>query len=509
MSWSYYQQEIYNFGERGEGNLLIEAVAGSGKSTTLKELVRRLPNNKSCLVLAFNRHIRDPLERDLGDCYNVRVATLNSFGFSACRRALGTIRVNADKTADILRYVVLNGADSEEDRSIYYSSVKAVARLISLRKSLMLWELSLDRLIELLDYYDVSCPNSLTESELLFLVESTWTASNADKSVLDFDDQLSFPLLYSMPFEQFDFVLVDEAQDLSPVQIELCKAALRSDGRAIFCGDRKQAIYQFRGADARSIERIEQEMQCTLLPLSICYRCAKSIVAVAKQLVPQIEPAPDAPEGEVLDIYLDEFHPEQGDFVLCRTTAPLVEYCLAQIREGKKAIVKGRDIGQSLVAFVKLARCGSAASIEDFSEKLAQYYHKKREELSRQHRAVALQSLEDKYDTVLALAGHASTLTDLLSTIDRIFSDEVIGITFMTVHKAKGLEADTVYILCPELMPHPKASNLEAELNIKYVATTRAKRSLRIVHSFNRPRQEPPVEATNVILSHKESNEYA
>src|SRR5262249_55889188 len=52
---------------------------------------------------------------------------------------------------------------------------------------------------------------------------------------------------------------------------------------------------------------------------------------------------------------------------------------------------------------------------------------------------------------------------------------------FSTVHKAKGLEFDTVYILKSELMPHPAAKRgwqLDQEYNIIYVALTRAKQRL-------------------------------
>ena len=60
----------------------------------------------------------------------------------------------------------------------------------------------------------------------------------------------------------------------------------------------------------------------------------------------------------------------------------------------------------------------------------------------------------------------------------------------MTVHKAKGLEAENVYIIRPDLMPHPKATNVESEMNIKYVAITRAISKL----TFVRPEDAPPVE---------------
>jgi len=69
--------------------------------------------------------------------------------------------------------------------------------------------------------------------------------------------------------------------------------------------------------------------------------------------------------------------------------------------------------------------------------------------------------------------------------IEQIFSDNgKAGVKLSSVHRAKGLEANVVWILCPDLMPHPKAEQpweQEQEMNLKYVAITRAKRELRVV----------------------------
>ena len=87
MQWSQMQNDVYNYVEmENGGNALIEAVAGSGKSTTLKECIYRIPESKSVLVLAFNRHIKLPLEQALETNWNVKVQTLNGFGFAAVRR---------------------------------------------------------------------------------------------------------------------------------------------------------------------------------------------------------------------------------------------------------------------------------------------------------------------------------------------------------------------------------------------------------------------------------------
>ena len=493
MNWSQYQKDIYSYVEmENGGNGLVEAVAGSGKSTVLKECIYRIPDTKSVLVLAFNRHIKLPLEEALQENWNVKVQTLNGFGFGSVRRALGRVKVNGDKTANVYRYDILNGADGEEERAIFYSSVAALKKIIALRKHLMMWEFSIQDMIAVMDSYDIDQPGTLTEGELHRNVEAVWAESLLKKTVIDFDDQLIFPLIFNMSLEQYDFILVDEAQDLSPVQIELTKRALKQKGRAIYCGDRKQAIYQFRGADSAAMQKIEEDLKCQLLPLSICYRCGTSIIAAAKDIVPQIEAAPGAPEGVVETIYKDEFSPVEEDMVVCRTTAPLVENCLRLIREGKTATVKGRDIGKSIEVLIKKARCGRGEEINTFLSAMEAYYQKEHDKLTRSRREQALQTLEDKYDTILALSDHdeCHTVGDILDTIERLFSDEARGIMFSTVHKAKGLEADTVYILRPDLMPHPKAKDIAAEMNILYVATTRAKLRLVTVSPENKPSSE-------------------
>ena len=66
-------------------------------------------------------------------------------------------------------------------------------------------------------------------------------------------------------------------------------------------------------------------------------------------------------------------------------------------------------------------------------------------------------------------------------TIERLFADKYAAIWLSTIHKAKGLESDNVFILKPSIMPHPKARKsweIVQENNMKYVAFTRAKNRL-------------------------------
>jgi superfamily I DNA/RNA helicase len=91
------------------------------------------------------------------------------------------------------------------------------------------------------------------------------------------------------------------------------------------------------------------------------------------------------------------------------------------------------------------------------------------------------QSLRDRVETIFALADGCQTLAEVKSRVYKVFDDSQKGVTFSTVHKAKGTEAERVFILEPDLMPHPMAKKpweQQQERNVRYVALTRSKREL-------------------------------
>ena len=92
----------------------------------------------------------------------------------------------------------------------------------------------------------------------------------------------------------------------------------------------------------------------------------------------------------------------------------------------------------------------------------------------RKQKAIAL---EDKRDCIAIFVSKANTVGEIIQEIEKVFDGNGKGdIMLSTVHKAKGLEADNVYVLATERIPHPKGG-IE-ENNIIYVAITRAKKNL-------------------------------
>jgi len=92
----------------------------------------------------------------------------------------------------------------------------------------------------------------------------------------------------------------------------------------------------------------------------------------------------------------------------------------------------------------------------------------------------------DRTLCIQAISEGLSTVQDVVNRIENLFSDNAKGgpkskVLLSSVHRAKGLEAETVYISNPEKMPHPMAKlewEISQEFNIKYVAMTRSMNTL-------------------------------
>jgi superfamily I DNA/RNA helicase len=150
--------------------------------------------------------------------------------------------------------------------------------------------------------------------------------------------------------------------------------------------------------------------------------------------------------------------------ILCRVNAPLVKECLNLIKQGKAAVVRGKDIGESLIKIIKN------------NDSIDAWYSKAVSQKGITEGKKLL--IEDKYATLKYLWKGSKEKT--VNAIKNIFSDSNSSNTIVlsTIHKAKGLEAENVYAIRPDLLPHPRSSNLIQEMNLKYVCITRAKESL-------------------------------
>lgn len=485
--WSTQQDTIFAVVVDGSGHLVVRARAGTGKTTTIVEAVKRYLTahpGKRVVVCAFNKKIADELTLRFAGYTGIEVKTLHAIGFAAVRRYWPGIRVNDKKTDKITRAAYLT------DRACGLRCPDAVKALVSklhtLGREITPYAVHGDDLMDLAVQFECE-PDEEWRNEGFSLDYVTAAAARAmqvaadEKPVLtgiDFADMIFLPVRLRLLRRWADLVVVDEAQDMNAAQLIIARGICK--GRLVVVGDDRQAIYGFRGADSRSLDRLKDELQARELGLTVTYRCGRAIVDLAAAIVPDFTAGSANPEGTVGWIPEEKLTDvaEPGDFVLSRTNAPLVATAMALLRSGTRAQVAGKDLGAGLTAlFTKITK--SARSVPEFLERLTGWQDRETKRASKRPGADAkIDAIIDQAETLRTLADGARNLHEIEDRIDALFTDNGLGaagiVTCSSVHRSKGLEAERVFILAETLRD---SADIE-ELNIRYVAITRAKREL-------------------------------
>lgn len=487
---SKYQEAIFDEVENGSGNIVVQAVAGSGKTTTLEELHNRIPKGKSIIYVAFNSSIKNELRGRLPR--HVEVKTCHAVGLSLfLPNTNNRPEIDADgvKLEKIVHQRLVE--QGYEKNSIPYKEKKIfLKKLVPLLKAFYVDYTNFGEI------QDVMLKKDFTEEladDVLILVKNIMDDCKNDVNLIDFDDMIWSAVINNFKGPTYDFVIVDESQDLNKVQFELIKGLCNDKTRVIAVGDSRQSIYAFRGADTDSMDNFINYFKAKELPLSICYRCPKKHIRLAQEMVPEIECSPTADEGILEDVKFDELikKAQTDNLVLSRTNAPLIQVAFALIRSGKKAVIKGRNIGKGLITLIDRYK---VVNLEDLVNRIYNYKSLQEDKIAliekgeydRRKKNSLLKTI-DSCETILVLADNVSTIQELKNQINSIFTDKVEGVICSSIHKAKGLEGDVVFIVNYADMPHPMAKTEEEfnqEINIKYVAVTRSKRELYLLHQL-------------------------
>jgi superfamily I DNA/RNA helicase len=486
---SPYQKAVYQHITNTNRNCVIDAVAGSGKSTTIVNALSLIPSDKKVLFLAFNKSIVEELKVKVGNLNNVEIKTLHSLGMGAITKHIKT-RVFSSKYA---KYI---------NSGVKFGTIKPDNDLEA--RELQTYRSNLNKLTDLarnylatneLDVQDIAYKHDLqlVDNEVVKVLKiMDWGKTNLKE--IDFSDMVWFPNVLNLSTEQYDFVFIDECQDLNTAQrLLFLKTIKLKTGRFIAVGDPRQAIYGFAGADVESFNKLKSLPNTDLLPLSVCYRCDSNIIDLAKSIVPQIEVRDNAPQGTI-DQQAKVEDIMDNDMILCRITSPLVTLCMQYIANGTKAYVKGRDIGLNLINMLKRTdRVILREAIDVINTELSTLCNKiaKKSGISTADakETSQYQNFRDKLQAIENLSYGLTTVNEAISRIEMIFKDsDKSGICLSTIHKAKGLEADRVFILRPDkfYLKHCMTVDwmAEQEKNLVYVAYTRAKHYLGFINNF-------------------------
>ena len=489
----------------GNSHIMLEARAGTGKTFSCIQGCRRyLAENPEANIamVAYNKSIATELEAQVPE--GVTACTMHSLGFKAIRNWIdGKVKVNNWKTINILEDILGKKELKKLGSGFQYSMKKVV----SLAKNVLVGRKSViastvgdhfDRDFDsMVAHYNLQLNGD--EKKIKELLPKVLDKSIPDlegSTEIDFDDMIWLPVVMGMSLEKFDVLFIDEAQDLNKSRQCLAVKSLAKDGRLIAVGDPKQAIYGFAGADAYSMRNLANEVgadDVIHLPLTVSRRCPKSHIELAQKIVSDIKPMHLAMEGTIYTRDSKKAIEEMkgGDLVLCRMNAPLMRIAYSLIKRGTPVTIQGRDIGASLVTLCKKLVDGDmSADIFYFNTRLDSYLLDEigRLDAKALHTPVSkiqYEMLQDKVDCIGAMRDGIIIVHDLVARIESLFSDNTdtvkAKVLLSSVHRAKGLEAETVYISRPEMMPHPMATlewEIEQEFNIKYVAITRSMNTL-------------------------------
>lgn len=452
----------------------------SGKTFTLCKLAEMTPPIKSSIFLAFNKSIAEELGQRLPR--TVKAQTLHSCALSSLCKAFSlNFSLSDSKNFNLAK-------EKMEFKGVHTKRIPGIIMKVCRLYDLMRFNLvpdDIEAIIALGERYGEDADEELAKRAIELRMLNKRIADNyflkggGGKLPMDFTDMLYYATQYvhKEDFKQYNVVMVDEIQDLSPLQYQLIKMLKTPRGRLVGVGDEKQAIYGFQGSNLDTLNAIKNAPNTVTLPLSITYRCARDIVDEACKVFPDgIVAAPGAVKGFVGDGTFKDA--QEGDFILCRNNAPLVDAFITLLRQGKKCTILGKEFGDELVSLIDSVE--DVWGLEQVLENMISKLQKKG--VKSPTKCEAYDKLNEKVNVLLSLYEYFGDLETVRSRIYDIFVENASrGITLSTIHKSKGLESDNIYFLEPELLPSKYATTelaLYAEKCLKFVAITRARKRL-------------------------------
>lgn len=540
---STYQQDILDFFlNNPQSNMLVNALAGSGKSTTACMLSEH--SKTSDLYIAFNASVVEEFKKKIKNP-KTKVMTMHSLAYSimlynveqeskdsgekpkgfGSQRSKRTVSLDNFKPHKIL---------DEEITKRYGRYIEFAKRVFLKDNYINLYNLCRLTLTDMSSNKDVS---RLIDDHVLFLYygeegysapdisEITSTLKILDtksrqqfetQGVIDFTDMLwiTFNKLkydnWEVPYwALYTNIYCDEVQDFSNIQLNFLKFIKRTKGRYVFIGDFHQAIYNFAGANAQAFNQIPKMFApVKTFDLPICYRCAKSHLSrVNREYGIPILPCDDAPMGFVKTIDKSKIseYAKAGDMVISRKNKWIAEVVLDLARNGTPIFIEDKEMVGAIKRQILSSKCTSVGTLKKFLQKVISNYNKKlfeivskniREGGHEEEHLEAVTETNSKIDNTSFLLEilegylehHASS--DSISKFSN-FIDKLLNTTpspncvrLCSIHKAKGLEATNVFVLNEAKINYDfrnsKEQNVQ-EKNLSYIATTRAKEGLYLV----------------------------
>lgn len=474
-----------------EGSFKINAVAGSGKTTTLLEYARKNPDLR-ILYLAYNKSLQTSLQKKLHEykLSHMNVSTIHSLAY----QKIGAYEYNLahDLKVQVIEKLLNGYEQTFNHKKNYYPVPEYIALIKDLvnfycNSSLIALDLKLletykkqadlsAKILELLNYDEQKALNHL--KHILSAMKNKLVDATHDFYLKMF--YLNKRVSTTLPY---DLILVDEAQDISDVMIGIVE---NLNCRRIYVGDSFQQIYSFRYA-INALNKLE-------LPeyeLSKSFRFSDSY---AKLLEKNLNSLYEKNSSKKLKISGVDTQTNVGEkaidynkqiCVIARSTFGLIQQIVHFIQDDKKIYFEGNYNSYS---FMNQTVYSIFYLKEKKNDKITMNEIKDFETIQELEQFAK----DTKNQDYLNIIKFINTYGDNIFEINKKIKSKITtrkddaDIIFTTTHKSKGLEYDQV-IMADDFITKKELSNpknkvsflrLQEELNIYYVAATRVKNAI-------------------------------
>ena len=549
MIFTAEQHTIFDFVQEGKGHGIIDAVAGAGKTTTIMECARFVPDNQATLFCAFNTSIAKEIAKKFHQkgIHEITVKTIHALGRQILvdNNATGyPIKLDNRKYPELLnsgllqnqlkpyfeRLARLNGLrpeavdyDKRQQFAVRGLYFKIRKRLVDINQKYRstLTKGTLEDFEKMVIHFsifnrlDVEKKGFRHELKLYYdchkLLLKAGNELSKNTMVIDFTDMLYLPYRWKLaPAQPYDFLFIDECQDLSKAQFAVAAKYGKQDGRILAVGDPQQSIYGFTGADINSFERVKIYTKAKMLPLTTCFRCPQSIIEIAQDIRKDIK-GNKKQAGEIHTIPIHQVNKlaKPGDLIISRLRSGLVLLVFDFIDKNIKVQIHEDEATEFIGELKNIFKQEElqrrlTATPNDF-EKLRMVVFKRWEWMIKKdterivdptERAIRIkqeldflnQKLDFIHKKVELWKANCPTLTHILKKIKTFVSDKDNPIRLSTIHRAQGLEENRVFIIDYDKMPYDRPGFQQwektQEIHLKYVAVTRAKEVLFLVEAM-------------------------
>ncbi len=526
------QQTIYDFIKDGKGHGIVDAVAGSGKTTAIVQACGIIPEGKTALYCAFNKSLGIEVGNKFigSDRPPPKIKTIHALGHELLHGLWKGQRARVDmyklgrltsklvedelqthcasfvenhpKNGNVRKYKL----EQRFKTALVELAQKVRIRLMKPNKSNFA-QLAKQYHILNENEWDKELTNPLFEATIQLLKKAKEQA--IDERVIDFEDMLCLPHELGLASrKQYDFIFIDECQDLSEAQLETIFKFAHRQTRVMAVGDPFQSIYGFTGASPDSFNAVRGKLNTarkkTLqeFGLSQCFRCPMEVLELASVYREGLSSNKQR-DNSVKWLNKSKLVAKlrAGDLVIARSTASIESLASQLIAKGKPVDYQRgtpSEFVQKLRRLFIKRELDSPKSFENQEDlfdrafrrnlkSIEEDFQDEKDDSNLNQEAEALRKrITFLKERISVYDGNKKTISGLLEWIGRAFKSKK-AISLSTIHKVKGLEANRVFILDYDLLPIQRQEQqdweVEQERNLVYVALTRAKEQLFLVDS--------------------------